>query len=95
MGEVPCDDVVKLGTLVVSPPRRRTWRHQVTLCVVYEIVKECVHFRHVLGIRLRITHPGAICTRVEIAPQEDALMFTLCDTFGQDLPYVLLKLYVT
>jgi len=36
----------------------------------------------VLGIRLRITHPGAIGTRVEIAPQEDALVSALCDTFG-------------
>ena len=62
---------------------------------MHEVVEECIHFRHVPGIRLRITHPGAIRTRVEIAPQEDALMFTLCDTFGQDLPYVLLKLYVT
>jgi hypothetical protein len=65
VGKVPGDDVVKLGTLVVPPPRHRAWRHQFTLCVVHEIFEESIHSRHVL-----------------IAPQEDALVFTLYDTFG-------------
>jgi hypothetical protein len=79
VGKVPGDDVVKLGTLVVPPPRHRAWRHHFTLCVVHEIFKECIHFRHVLGVGLRITYSGTIGIR---APQEDALVCALYDTFG-------------
>jgi hypothetical protein len=82
VGKVPGDDVVKLSTLVVPPPRRRTWRHQFTLCVVHEIFEECIHSRHVLGVGLRIPYSGAIGINVEIAPQEDALVFALYNTLG-------------
>jgi hypothetical protein len=49
---------------------------------VHKIFQECIHFRHVLGVGLRITYSGTIGIRVEIAPQEDALVFALYDTFG-------------
>ena len=82
MGKVPCNNVVKLSTLVVPPPRHRTRRHQFTLCVAHEIFEECIHSRHVLGVGLRIPDSSAIGISVEIAPQEDALVFALSDTFG-------------
>ena len=64
------------------PERARERRHQFTLYVVHEIFEECIHSRHVLGVGLRIPYSGAIGISVEIAHQEDALVFTLYDTFG-------------
>jgi hypothetical protein len=49
---------------------------------MHEIFEECIHSRHVLGVGLRIPDSSAIGISVEIAPQEDALVFALSDTFG-------------
>ncbi len=95
MGEVPSDDVVKLGSFATLSPRQRTRRHQLPLRVSHKLGKQIVHPLHMLGAGRRVPESETTCVRIQVASQKYTLVSTLYDAFGQDLPCVLLELHVT
>ena len=50
---------------------------------------------HMLGVGRRVPESETTCVRIQVASQKYALVSTLYDAFGQDLPCVLLELHVT
>jgi hypothetical protein len=48
-----------------------------------------------LGAGRRVPESETTCVRIQVASQKYALVSTLYDAFGQDLPCVLLELHVT
>ena len=65
-----------------------------TLRDVHKIGERLVHPLHMLGIGRRVPNPETIGVCIQIASQEYALVSALRDTFGQDLPCMLLELHV-
>jgi hypothetical protein len=53
-----------------------------------------VYSLHMLGIGRCVPHPETVSICIQIASQEYALVSALRDTFGQDLPCMLLELQV-
>ena len=60
MGEVPRDQVVKLGSLFSSFPRRCIRRHQLPLRGVHEVSERLVYPLHVFSIGHCVPNPETI-----------------------------------